>query len=165
MTRIDAMFDELEKIAAAKVADVVFGPEGAPITAGGAFVGGGDMAHEEARERALALQELVSQHRSIQRARAAYQEAYPDDFTTTAFKREEAPGGLRFFASRMFTPKKAKSRQESYEERKESPRTFLRTGPPGGYHQDAFYREVARGLHDDELDQPWVPKKDRVVYQ
>ena len=140
-----------------KLADIVIGPQGnknAPITSVGAFVGREGGGPE--------FQKLLLEHGSFQKAKAAYQEKHPDDFVTLAFRRESAPtrggflglGGDKHFSAKL----------KHYEDRKKSPRVFIRDGKPGGYAQNALYREVARGLYDRELDKPWLSKKDRVVY-
>lgn len=145
-----------------KIADVIIGPKDdkeAPIVAGGIFVGT-DTGH---RKKSVLLGKLLNKHKSIQKTRQAYAKLHPDDFVTAAFKRESSPGTWTKVKS-FFGADAAESAVKSYESRVKSPRTFLRVGPIGGYHQSAFYKEVARGLHDGELHQPHVPKKDRVVY-
>ena len=146
---LDAFFE--------KLADIVVGPRGdknAPITAAGAFVGRQGGGQE--------FSKLLSEHGSFQKARAAYQKKHPDDFVTLAFRREAAPTRGGIFG--LFGDKHFDAKLKHYEERKKSPRVFIRDGRAGGYAQQAMYREVARGLYDKELDKPWLSKKDRVVY-
>jgi hypothetical protein len=138
-----------------KVADLVFGPRGdAPVTAAGAFVGrqGGGVE----------FQSLLRETGSFQKAKAAYQKKHPKDYVTLAFLREKAPTRGGFLG--IGGDPHIKARLKNYQERSKSPRMFIREGEPGGYAQQALYKEVRRGLRDDELNNPWVPKKQRVVY-
>jgi hypothetical protein len=143
-----AFADELEKIA-----DMMIGKETDPIVAGGLFVSGGQKEAERA-------QQLLSEKGSIQKARAQFRKEFPKAYTTTAFSRQAAPKGARDKWWKIWKSKKPDpGALKSYEDRKKSPRIFLRAGPAGGYQQKAFYNEVARGLRDNELSQPWVKNK------
>jgi len=153
-----------------KEADVLFGPKddkNAVITAGGIFVGvPGDEKDSgygaKARKAANRIQALISEKGSLQRARQAYEKENPSHFVTLALKRESKPSSG--VLGSLFQGEKQKSSLKSYADRSKNPRIFVRSGPSAGYAQNAFYREVARGLYDRELNQPHVPKKDRVVY-
>lgn len=137
-----------------KIADLVYGPERGRISAVGAFVARKGGAAE--------FQRLLGEHRSFQKARDAYRKKYPTDFITLAFRKEEPPtrGGFLGFGADKYYDEKRKD----FESRIASPRVFIREGPAGGYAQGAFYKEVARARYDRELNKPWIPKKDRVVY-
>jgi len=148
--------NELEKIA-----DMLIGSEKGTIVSGGIYAQA-DTA-EESKKRSQQLLELIKKHNSVQKARGEYQKLYPKSFVTTAFKREEAPN-FGFFKKLIKGKKYTESALKSYEDRSKNPRIFVRTGPTAGYQQNAFYNEVARGYRDDELNQPHIPKKDRVVY-
>lgn len=145
--------DELEKSA-----DLVFAPRGsksAPVTAAGVFVN-----RKGGLKDFQAL--LKSEGGSLQKAKASYQKAHPDDFVTLAFKRESAPTRGGFLG--IGGDKHFKAKRKNYEERLSKPRVFMREGREGAYAQHAMYKEVARGLYDDELNLPWLSKKDRAVY-
>ncbi len=137
-----------------KLADIIYGSsEDHPITAGGLFVSA--PRGQEARVSAD-VRKLFAKHQGIQATKAALQKKYPQAFVTAAFKREAPPSGLKkFFGMGGYHAK-------SFEERQKNPRLFFRVGQAGGYDQQAFYKEVSRGLYDRELQH--LPKKERIVY-
>ena len=140
-----------------KRADIIIGRKGGdkdPVVAAGAFVGRKGGGKDFAR--------LLQKHKSLQKTRAAYVKEYPDDFVTLAFKREEAPGGKGFLG--FGKGKHYDAKRKNYDDRVRAPRVFLREGEPASHAQSAFYKEVTRGLHDRELNQPWLSKEQRVVY-
>ena len=158
-----------------KEADLLFSrnvSEDSPYTAYGLYAGmPDDMSDDDlggaSQKASQRLRELLRAEGSVQRAKAKYLEENPDHFVTAAFLQEGEPkqrlmGRLKgIFGAK---DKMHESALKSYQERMEEPRAFIRSGRQGGYHQDAFYNEVRRGLYDDELDQIHIPKKDRVVY-
>lgn len=158
-----------------KEADLVFNryaDENSPYTAYGLYAGlPGDMDDEKMGPASQAatkrLQALLRAEGSVQRAKAAYLKENPNHFVTAAFLQEGAPRqGLMGRFKGLFGAKDPihESALKSYNERMRSPRAFVRSGGIGGYHQDAFYNEVERGLYDDELNQIHIPKKDRIIY-
>ena len=167
----------LEKYAAkqkliTKLADIMFGPKnskGAVTTAGGIFIGvPGDTKDpgygKKTQKAAKRIQELMKQTGSLQRARQAYAKENPSHYITVAIKREKKPSSGFLGYKKLFGGKKYKSSVSSYADRSKKPRIFVRAGKSAGYDQKAFYREVSRGLRDNELNQPHVPKKDRIYY-
>ena len=158
-----------------KEADLLFSrnvSEDSPYTAYGLYAGmPDDMSDDDlggaSQKASQRLRELLRAEGSVQRAKAKYLEENPDHFVTAAFLQEGEPkqrlmGRLKgIFGAK---DKMHESALKSYQERMEEPRAFIRSGRQGGYHQNAFYNEVSRGLYDDELDQIHIPKKDRVVY-
>jgi len=154
-----AFFDELEKIS-----DIIISSRkdpNAPVVSGGIFIGADPKDVQKARQR---IMHHLRTKGSIRKAREAYAKEFPHHYTTTAFKREAAPGGIRHGLGKLFRTKASKSREKSYKERVKDPRIFVRVAPAGSAQQRFFYKEVARGLYDKELNQPHVPKKQRVVY-
>ena len=159
----------------AKEADILFSRNvsgNSPLTAYGLYAGLPDGMSDDdlgpASQRASQrLGELLRSEGSVQRAKAKYLEENPEHFITAAFLREGAPkqklmGRLKGIFG--VKDKIHESASKSYQARMKEPRAFIRSGRSGGYHQDAFYNEVRRGLYDDELDQIHVPKKGRTVY-
>ena len=139
----------------AKEADVMFGgPSGGSIVSAGAYVG------REGGEKDFTR--LLQKHKSLQKARAAYKKEYPNDFITLAFKRERSPKGKGFLG--FGRDKHYGAKRKSYDERVKAPRVFVRSGKPGGHAQSFLYKEVARGLYDRELNQPWLSKEQKVIY-
>ena len=138
-----------------KLADIVFDQQkDAPVTAAGAFIGRKGGAAE--------FQSLLKQLGSLQKTREAYQKKYPNDFVTLAFLQEKEPkkgGFLGIGGDPHF-----KARLSDYQERVKKPRLFFREGEPGSDAQSFLYKEVRRGLRDNELDKPWLSDKDRQVY-
>jgi len=155
-----------------KLADIMVGPrndKGAVTTAGGIFIGvPGDKKDPgygaKTRKAAERISELIKEKGSIQRARQAYAKENPSHYITAAFKREKKPSSGFLGYKKLFGGKKYKSSVSSYADRSKKPRIFVRAGQSAGYQQRSLYREVARGLRDNELNQPHVAKKDRVVY-
>jgi len=151
-----AFMDEMQKLS-----DMMIGPRQGSIVSGGIFASSN--TPEEAKSNAEEIQNLLKQHGSVRAAREAFQKAHPNEYTTTAFKRETAPS--HGIIKRIFKGKKfIESEQNSFKERSSAPRIFVRSGPSGGYDQRAFYNEVARGYYDRELDQPHIAKKNRIIY-
>jgi hypothetical protein len=143
-----------------KISDLIFG-KGGKVVAGGLFAGVDDP--EESKARSEEIRSLLQQHGSIKSTKSAYENAHPGEFITSAFKMEDAPKSG--FIKKLIKGKKyIESEQKSYGERSASPRVFIRTGPAGGYHQSAFYKEVERGYNDNELSQSHIPKEQRVIY-
>jgi hypothetical protein len=158
---VHTFVSELEKLSA-----VAFGPKDATnYTAAGVFVSGGQAEADRATEL---LKKTKSMNKTLEQLHAEY----PGAFITSAYKREHAPkdpGKLKKFLQTItFRRKRAQekldSAKASFAERSKSPRVFVRSGRAGGPEQSAFYKEVARGLYDRELNQPHVRKRDRVVY-
>tara|TARA_Y100001970_G_scaffold181946_1_gene221423 strand:- start:5238 stop:5744 length:507 start_codon:yes stop_codon:yes gene_type:complete len=152
-----------------KIADIAIGPKDGVNTAGGIFVGvPGDKNSPgysaKARKAAMRVSQLIKEHKSLQKAREVYSKENPTHYTTVSIKREKKPSSGFLGYKKLFGGKKYKSSVKSFADRSKSPRVFVRAGKSGGYQQTAFYSEVARGLRDNELNQPHVPKKDRVVY-
>ncbi len=128
-----------------KRADLIMGPKDrskAKITAGGLYIGT-DKDHDKKLKQ---YQDLLREHKSIQTARGAYKKLNPNDYTTTMFKFENAPK-----KPLLFGRKKYKKNLEDYETRSKQPRIFLRAGKAGGDRQGFFYKEVARGIYDKDL--------------
>lgn len=155
-----------------KLADIMFRPKkdkGAVTTAGGIFIGvPGDKKDpgyaKKTQKAAKRIQELLREKGSLQRARQAYSKENPSHFVTVAIKRENKPSSGLLGYKKLLGGKKYKSSLKSFADRSKKPRIFIRAGQSAGYQQKAFYREVSRGLRDDELNQPHVPKKDRIRY-
>lgn len=158
-----------------KEADLLFSrnvSENSPYTAYGLYAGlPDDMSDDDlggaSQKASRRLRELLRSEGSVQRAKARYMEENPNHFVTAAFLQEGAPKqGLMGRLKGVFGAEDEMhaSALKSYQDRMKSPRAFVRSGRQGGYHQDAFYNEVNRGLYDDELDQIHIPKKDRIVY-
>lgn len=154
---IRAFSDELTKIADIVIRD---GAEGSPVVAAGIFVGTESGFEQKSKQ----LQSLLKQHKSLQATKREWLKKNPNDFVTVAIKKEGPPEGLSHGIGKMFGSAAAKSRSKSYEDRVKSPRIFLRVDQTGGHGQSSFYNEVARGLYDDELNQPHISKRDRKVY-
>lgn len=133
-----------------KTADMYFGPEGAPITAGGIFLGHGGSPEERAQEEVIArrMAEIAQQHRSMNAIREAIQAEYPDYYVTQAYKREAAP------EERMLRKKLYQRELESWQDRSTSPRVFYNIGEVATPAQQEFYRDVMRGVHRAEFDDP-----------
>ena len=158
-----------------KEADLIFSrnvKNDSPYTAYGLYAGLPDSMSDDdlggaSQKASQRLRALLASEGSVQKAKARYMEENPDHFVTAAFLREGAPQqALMGRLKGMFGAKDPmhESALKSYHDRMKSPRAFVRSGRQGGYHQDAFYNEVNRGLYDDELDQLHIPKKDRIVY-
>ena len=169
MIPLDSFVDEI-----AKIADVSFrDSKDAPLVAAGLFVGLGSADSKGSQIASQKIHRYLQEERSFQKAKARYQKENPNHFVTAAFKFEKEPEGLsivnkikRVFGSSDAAKEQelSESRVKSWEDRKKKPRVFIRSGQSGGHHQSAFYKEVARGLYDSELNQPHLSKKDRVVY-
>lgn len=158
-----------------KEADLIFSRnvrDDSPYTAYGLYAGiPGELSAEEmgpaSQKATQRLRALLASEGSVQKAKAKYMEENPDHFVTAAFLREGSPNQrLMGRLKGMFggEDKEYASALKSYQDRMKSPRGFVRSGGIGGYHQDAFYNEVQRGLYDDELDQIHIPKKNRIIY-
>ena len=141
-----AFADELLKI---KLADLMIGPEGGRVTAGGIFIGGDEKMDYEAAGRQIRA--LAKKHGSLRKARDAYAKANPERYTTMAFKLENAPekpGLLKRFFTLGGATRKHRIKTTEFEGRTSKPKIFFAGGPSGGPMQSEFYRDVARGTYD-----------------
>lgn len=132
-----------ENMTMLKLADMVIRPKDGTgdFTSRGIFIGSESMHKEKSKE----LMETLKKTKSLSKTKAAWKKKYPKDYVTLAFKKTKAP------KKRMFFDRGYKNREAFHKERTARPRTFLRVGRAGGFHQKAFYSEVARGLYDKEL--------------
>ena len=112
------------------------------------------------KEKSEMLEQFVrsGKYKTLSDIRKAYRKKYPKDFTTVGVKTENAPKKPWIFRGNY------NDQLASYDDRVARPRKFLRVGRIAGPEQSAFITEIARGLLDNELDKPWVSKKDKVVY-
>jgi len=117
-------------------------PETAKITAGGIFIGT-QKGHERKSQQLIAL---LKEHKSLRKTRDAYQEMFPDDYTTMAFKTENAPKKPWIFGR-----KKYKKNAAMYADKTSNPRVFLNVGKAGGPRQTKFYTDILRGTHTTKI--------------
>ena len=89
-----------------KTADVLYEPHESikgerKIVSGGIFIG----TEKDHKQKSEELEDLLKKHRSLQKTRVAYQKKYPNDYTTTAFKKAVSPKKPLIFGKKKYRKK------------------------------------------------------------
>lgn len=135
--------EELRDKGLSKKADIALrkgrGKGDPKLTSIGWFVGHEkeDGNHDDTEKKMVSY---LKKHKSMRKARAAYEKDHPGHFTTMAYVHEHEPR-----KPLLFGRKKYKKSLKSYNERSAKPAVHIHAGRAGSSDQTSFYNHVAAG--------------------